>query len=299
MRVIYSNIDVIHKQIQLKFKLTAQSTKICIPYTQKRALTDVQASLWLHLSFPHNTEIRQLTYDTTLRVESIVNCITLSQTNPSEYHKPKNTSKPSISTQIVYRPITILDPYLLALKRNYYFPISCEPITMTEEETPLQSEKQMEESVSESPISPSRAKKSQPEVITVEHSLLVIADIIKEIEADEAPVQTQTEDTPSDPSIKASSYCHMFALYRKNTNNKSSMSQVTLFKSFAKSVKSADNSIQNLPIRSGFNVHSLSTTDQINCLEQLDFLHSLNLTGRAKIIYLETTTLLQSSHSKS
>jgi hypothetical protein len=117
------------------------------------------------------------------------------------------------------------------------------------------------------PLSPSRQKQAPPEIITVEHSLSAISDFLKGIEPEDIPTQTQPEEATRKPQIKVSSYCHRFALYRKNTSVKSNVSQINAFRSFAKSLKSTDNSIQILPIRTDSKVNSLSTTDQINHLE--------------------------------
>jgi len=113
------------------------------------------------------------------------------------------------------------------------------------------------------PQSPLKAKP----VITVEDSLAVIKELIEEIEADEAPIHTEAVQNPEVPS-KMSSYRHRFALYRKNIHHKSSLNQIDLFKSLAKCLKSTDHSIQILPIRNDTKVHSVTTTDQINSIEQ-------------------------------
>jgi hypothetical protein len=110
----------------------------------------------------------------------------------------------------------------------------------------------------ETSLSPVRTK--TPEVITVESSLEEITEFLKELENDEAPTQTQSDQTQP---VRASSYCHRFALYRKNVHFKSSVSQLNLFKSFAKCLKTTDHSIQILPIRSDLKVHSVHTTDQL------------------------------------
>ena len=146
---------------------------------------------------------------------------------------------------------------------------------------------------------PTLEEKKPPEIITVEHDLSVIADLIQEVEAEEAPTQTNSTDPNQESNVKGSFYRHRFALYRKNVKHQSELSQIQQFRSFAKCLKATDHSIQILPIRSDMKVHSFSTTDQINSLEQVG-LHmyfkpykSLNITS------LVTITLQPSFHLKS
>ena len=135
------------------------------------------------------------------------------------------------------------------------------------DETPIENGKTENEKKKNPPLLPSRQKQAPPEIITVEHSLSAISDLLKEIEPEDIPTQTQPEEETGKPQIKVSSYRHRFALYRKNTSVKSNVSQINAFRSFAKSLKSTDNPIQILPIRTDLKVNSLSTTDQINHLE--------------------------------
>jgi hypothetical protein len=177
--------------------------------------------------------------------------------------------------QIIFCPIKIIDPYISALQENYYYPVLLEPAMMGEPETTETPEMEEESTmwIGSKPAvqSSTREKAPLPDVITVEHSLSVITDLIKEIESEEVPTQTQSEaidETPDQP-IKASSYRHRFALYRKNPQYKSILSQLNLFQSFAKCLKATDNIVQVLPIRSDTKIHALTTTDQINHLEPI------------------------------
>jgi hypothetical protein len=99
--------------------------------------------------------------------------------------------------------------------------------------------------------------------------LTAITDLIKEIEADDAPTQNLSKDPTSTIPVKGSSYRHWSALYRKNASYKSPLTQLSLFKSFAKCLKATDKTFQILPIRNDIKVHSLSTSDQINGLEPI------------------------------
>jgi hypothetical protein len=135
MQIIHSNINTIENQIQFKFKIL--KAPVCtIPYILKRQLHHSVASLWQQLSFPYRTEIRYLTYNIiSLIIESI-----LSQTeevhDPITYRKPKIISSPSILSQVIYRPLSIIDPYIIALQQNYY-PIAQDPITTMTDNTEM------------------------------------------------------------------------------------------------------------------------------------------------------------------
>jgi hypothetical protein len=79
-----------------------------------------------------------------------------------------------------------------------------------------------------------------------------ITDLIKEIDSDEPPTQSEDPQQTSDPKEKLASYCHWFSLYQKSAyfNQASSNSQLAQFKSFVWCLKSADTTAQILPIRS-------------------------------------------------
>jgi len=64
---------------------------------------------------------------------------------------------------------------------------------------------------------------------------------------------------------------HRLAIYRKQTypTPGAPPNQLTLFKSFAKSITSADQTAKILPIQNDVKIYPLSTTDQINNLEHI------------------------------
>lgn len=272
MTVIHNNIKLIHNQIQLKFKLGGWAAKTTLQYQQKTNLLSTLTRLWVHLSFPHETDVRLLLFKIILIVEDIINTFSGAyKTEPFQTIQKPN--KPSILNQVVHRPINIVNPYLTSLQRNYYYPIATEIVTMseeihTEQYTGLQDVTTTDPEASKhiAMSSTVKSKLATPEVITVEDSLTAITDLIREIEADDPP-QSNLDDPVTTPSVKASTYRHRFALYRRNANYQSTLSQLSLFRSFAKCLKNTDNSIQILPIRNDIKVNSLSTTDQINHLE--------------------------------
>jgi hypothetical protein len=273
LRTIWNNISLIRDQVHLNFKLSPLG--LSSTQQQKReVILNLQSQLWRQLTFPHDTEVRYFTYRVILTLESII--LLLSTNTFPELKLPRTYSdQPSVLQQIIFCPIKILDPYISALRRNYYYPISLEPAMVGEHEntgTP-EAEEESTMQIDGKPSAQSSTKEKAPlsEVITVEHSLSVITDLIKEIESEGVPTQTQLEaieETPARP-VKASSYRHRFALYRKNPQYKSTLSQLNLFQSFTKCLKATDNTAQILPIRSDEKIHALTTTDQINHLEPI------------------------------
>jgi hypothetical protein len=166
----------------------------------------------------------------------------------------------------------ILDPYAEALKRNYYFPLEPHIYEMSPESNDTSS------SPVTAPSSPksTTTNSSAPSIITVEHSLATISDLLKEMEADDLPSQTPIETPILTAPIKSASYHHRFAIYcRRNAPyiTITPATQLTLFKSFVKCIKSIDNSAQLLPIRNDLNIHPISHSDQITHMESAGTTH--------------------------
>jgi hypothetical protein len=274
LKMIQNNLHVIHRHLQLHVKFFQPAQASSQTRRIVKELIVLQNSLWTQLTFPHEIEVRSITYNVILAVELIL-LNSGAQGRPTKYYKPRQSSFPKILDQIIYRPLSIINPYTLALQKNFYYPLSTGEITENEdsfhqmiadtaadaaEDTTMQDSKH----TGEAPPSPPPKNKT-PEVITVENSLEEITEFLKDLEEDEAPAQTQSDQAQS---VHVSSYRHRFALYRKNAHFKSSMTQLNLFKSFAKCLKATDHLIQILPIRSDLKVHSVATTDQINSLEE-------------------------------
>jgi len=108
-------------------------------------------------------------------------------------------------------------------------------------------------------------------IVTTEHSIEAINDVLKELEDDDPP--TQTQDSPiqsTNSNTKPDFYRHRFAIYcRSNIGfiGTTPSTQLNLFKSFCKCIKSVDNSSQIPPIQSDINIHPTTTTDQVNNIE--------------------------------
>jgi hypothetical protein len=197
--------------------------------------------LWHQLFFPHSTEIRRLTYDLLVQLEQIIHLL-LPGTKYKTYTIPSSTSTPSVTEQIIYRPVSILDPYILALRRNYYYPIAPD-LTMSNN---AQMEGQTE---SCSPKhSPKRSTPSTKHPTTVESSLAAITEIIKEVEADDPPTEKETAPVIVESGKKY--HTHRFAIYRKQTypTPGAPPNQLALFQSFVRSIKSADHAAKIQPI---------------------------------------------------
>jgi len=231
-----------------------------------QSVKQLHTQLWDQLSFPHTTQYRKHIYIILLFAQQILLHIA-PYTNPvlsntHKYSKPAHTSKPSIVDQVVYRPLQIIDPYILAFQSNYYYLIFPDSSDMTEDEIDM---------INARPSSPSKDGKLPARVpVTVEHSVETISDVLREMEADDPPTQSEAFTTPKIPVVKSSSYRHRFAMYRRNTGAHAPGSpsfQLALFKSFTKCIKSADHSAQIMPVRNDVKIYPLSHSDQITNLE--------------------------------
>jgi len=136
---------------------------------------------------------------------------------------------------------------------------------LDEEPMELQTERGSQKQSSRSQTSPLK------DTITVESSLEAIANIIiiKEVEADDPPTEVEVQLPAVVQGRKPNT--HRFAIYRKQTYPApgAPSNQLALFKSFVKSIKSADQTAKILPIQNDVKIYPLSTTDQINNLEHI------------------------------
>ncbi|MFN9980452.1 MAG: hypothetical protein ACK53Y_11080, partial [bacterium] len=153
---------------------------------------------------------------------------------------------------------------------NYYYCLSTDPIEPVQDNMPA-----TKENINPSTTSPPTQKQTMdpPSIITVEHSMDTISKLLKEFEADEPPTPMEPEEVEvTVQAPKSNSYCHRFAIYRRNngayTIGNPSV-QLSLFKSFAKCMKQVDNYAMILPIHSDIKIYPLSTTDQINYIESI------------------------------
>jgi len=228
----------------------------------------LHTKLWAQLSFPHATQYRKHIYIILLIAQQTLLHIA-PYTNPAplkarRFSKPDRTSQPSIADQVVHRPLQIIDPYIIALQSNYYYPISADSSNMPEDENEI-------DMIQVRPSSPPKDGKPPARTpVTVEHSVEAISDVLREMEADDPPTQSEAFTTPKIPAVKSSSYRHRFAMYRRNTGAHAPGSpsfQLALFKSFTKCIKLADHSAQILPVRNDVKIYPLSHSDQITNLE--------------------------------
>ena len=250
LKLIHSSVHMIHSQLSFKFNILAEQPEGPLPIP----IISLHTRLWHQLSFPHSTEVCQLTHETIIHVEEVIQLL-LPSLQSIIFSRPKSTSTPSISEQIIHRPIQILDPYISALHSNYYYPLATEERMMLED---MQMQRYSPRQ------SPTRATPPATVPITVESSIQAITELIKEVEADDPPTESSMAPPIMEPE-KKNTFNHRFAIYHKQTypTPGAPPTQLALIKSFVKSIKSADNQAKILPIRSNLNIYSLSTTDQI------------------------------------
>ncbi len=247
-------------------------------HTQRRdhlqpILTDVHSkllyihnSLWKNLSRPSYSQIiRNHIYDSLIHIDKVLS-VSINHQHKilNNFIGPSKPAFPSVRQQVVTEPQQILDPYELSLASNYHFPIC--PMTLTDEPENLTQES------NGNPVNTS--PKLQPKArVTHEDSIDVISDVLIDMEADELPVQTQPEVETFQPAsqVQPSYYKHRFAIYRKRSTPyvANAPSQVKLFISFAKCLKSIDPQLQILPMRNDRHIHPLSTIDQINAIDEI------------------------------
>jgi hypothetical protein len=236
-------------------------------------LTDVHSqllyihnSLWKNLSRPSYSQIiHSHVYDSLIYVDKVLSASINHQHNIlNNFISPSKPVSPYIRQQVVTEPQQILDPYELSLTSNYYFPIC--PMT------PMDEPEELTQEPNDNPVTSS--PKLQPKVrVTHEDSIDVISDILIDMEADELPVQPQPEVETFQPAsqVQPSYYKQRFAIYRKLSTPyvANAPSQVNSFISFAKCLKSIDPRLQILPMRNDRHIRPLSTTDQINSIDEI------------------------------
>jgi hypothetical protein len=132
--------------------------------------------------------------------------------------------------------------------------------------TPLPDDDELQQEAKDDPKSPSANSPSpakKPAMITVESSIETLTDLLENMEEDELPVQSQSTEQAleQEAQTKPSYYKHRFSNYRKSfstTYPAATLSQLTLFKTFCKCLKSIDNQIQILPLRNDITKKTLS-----------------------------------------
>ena len=229
-------------------------------------ISAIHNSLWRQLSRPLNSSIaRSYIFDCLVLIEQIISIATKGSVSSSDKHqfiKPVHSCLPSVGQQVITDPKEILNPYEVSLTSNYYFPLAD---MGTDEDFD-------EPSISEGATVKSPSKHTKTTVIT-EDSIDVISDILADMEEDELPVQTQpdTDDFQPASQVQPSYFNHRFAIYRKRSTPylANAPSQGKLFISFCKCLKSIDPQLQILPMRNDRHIHPLSTTDQINNIDEI------------------------------
>jgi hypothetical protein len=97
-------------------------------------ILNLHYQLWKHLSFPHETNIREHIFKIFLSIEPVIANISnwTSRDFPQNCTFPAKQKQcyPSVSEQVIWRPLSILDSYTLALQRNFYYPLTMPESTM-------------------------------------------------------------------------------------------------------------------------------------------------------------------------
>lgn len=277
METILSHINIILTQLSVYTGVctnAGQATHIQPSFTITNLLM-LNNSLWQQLAYPHTTKTHANIFSFILAHYKIICKLQPSidgHCHQPPYRLPSKSALPSVQSQVITNPTTIIDPYLSALHRNYYFPLIS---TMAEDSI---------EAMNDGPTNPeasTRQQKSPPrpakDIVTVENSLEVITDVLAEMEGDEPPVSTPlSQDQPSvqQQAIqdKPTYYKHRFSIYRRSNNTNipaKPPTQLVLFRSFTKTLQSIDSQVQILPMRNDINIHPLSTTDQLIHIDKI------------------------------
>lgn len=227
-------------------------------------------TLWNLLSHPHPSPIRALTIQLITLIDQFTTKYIIEHLgNPENsqlkfFNYPTKYSQPSIVRQVSTTEITI-DPYLLALQKNYYYPLSSSTTSRMDIDTnPSQRETQ-----TSSPPNISQQTTTGRKIITVEDSLDVIDELVQEIKANDI-IDVEPSDTcpaPLDLHITAVSTKTptgiRFSLSKQGQFSSSSPNYLPSLKQFLKCVISIG-SIKILPIRNDNPINPLRTTDQIS-----------------------------------
>jgi hypothetical protein len=263
--IILKLLQSTNSHMLLNINITKHNRYTSYPTDYILKLTQYQENLWKNLTHTlYSTKVRHniflfLTYLDQFQTLIIKN----TETTPF-FSQPKKTSSPSVFVQVVKEPTTIIDPYESSLAKNYYFVLS----------SSLPSEEMEDITNAQTPASsPSAKLGAKKTTVTAEDSIETITDLLAEMEEDELPVQTQTEAEEFQPAtqVQPTYFNHRFAIYRKSSTPyvSNAPSQLNLFKSFCKNLKSIDPQVQILPMRNDRQIHPLSTTDQINNVDEI------------------------------
>jgi hypothetical protein len=253
-------------------------------------LQHIHGHLCYMLTFPHTHHIRNAILQFLISLQKCTDSIPSfpSQNDhnakPNVFYHPFKSFKPSFTDQVTSKCSTAINPYLIALTKNCYHPISVGTMDNKMEEDAASSLESTTKAPAQSPKSPSRKR------VTVEESLETITDITSEMEEDDPPIQmssSQSENSVLQQAIqtKASSFTHQFSIYQCNgilTSNLKTSKQIALFQSFCKCLKSIDTQLQILPIHKDHNIHPLSTSDQITHIDEIDITNFFKAYKRTK-----------------
>jgi hypothetical protein len=213
LSMIYGSVQIIQTQLSIATQLEPTLTSSSAILSLIKPIVHIHTQFWHQLFFPHTTIVWNNIHTLLVQLELIATLL-IPDFHYKQFKIPIRTVSPFIIDQIIKQPIAILDPFILALRRNYYYPIAPTGIMMSED-TPV------ENRINNSKFPTQSPKRSAPtnHPITVESSLEAIADLIKEVEADDPPTEVAAQQPSFEPVSESGKkhYTHRFAMYHKQT----------------------------------------------------------------------------------
>jgi hypothetical protein len=226
--------------------------------------------LWKLLSFPllahtRHTTIQFITLLDTFTTQYIIPHLSLPGDYLQSFSQPSIYCKPSVIQQVSTTEISV-DPYILSLQKNYYYPLS----------TSLEVTENMDIDGTNSQGQQQPADHSQPnnqgrKTITVEDSMDAIDELIQEIQSGDQIIMEQP-DTMVSPQItnltRPSTTTLRFSLSKKGQFIATSPNNLSILKQFFHCILSIG-SLKILPIRNDNPITPIKTMAQINELNSV------------------------------
>jgi hypothetical protein len=247
-------------------------------------LLQFQIALWKQLlSAIFSTAARQKIFTFLINLEKLHTSIT--QNNNTEvtvttntFSSPTKMTSPSVIDQVITNPQVIIDPYELSLAKNYYFPLrSSLPIDEMEETVVLPSQRELSLSQNHQLENLSLLQRIQLKLLLNYWQRWKRTSYLPNHNQKKNPFNQQQKCRPPITFTGLQFIGSHLPLYVTNAP-----SQLNLFKSFCKSLKSIDPQAQILPMHNERQIHPLSTTDQINNVDEIGLLNFFKPYKRTK-----------------
>jgi hypothetical protein len=204
------------------------------PTDQAILISKTQAfstQLWQFLSIPSSPQLRHLIIRFISGIDHLQSSLLLTALQSiflSGYLPPPRPSNPSVIWQVTHTEITI-DPFLLALQKNYYYPLlDFNNMISSDQLASMQVDTDQSSNTSSSP------KSTLKKMLTVEDSVAVITELISEIQASD-PIDIDNSTVSPEPLLpskllKASP--NRFSLAKQKSLGPSSMTFLPLLRKF-------------------------------------------------------------------